>query len=157
VRLYLVQHGEAKKEEEDPARPLTDEGFRDCVKVAKYISGLNIRVKKVFHSGKLRAKQTAEVYAEYLKPEEGVMETDGLKPLAETKLWVERAGTIGEDAMVVGHLPQLSKLTSALIIEDESREVIRFRNAGVVCLERDEQGKWRILWAITPKTISGSG
>ena len=29
MRLYLVQHGEAKPEEEDPERPLTDRGASD--------------------------------------------------------------------------------------------------------------------------------
>ena len=27
--LYLVQHGDAKREEEDPARPLSEKGLRD--------------------------------------------------------------------------------------------------------------------------------
>ncbi len=153
MRLYLIQHGEAKKEEEDPSRPLTRKGFEDCQKVAKYISGLDMRVKKVFHSGKLRAKQTAEVYAEYLKSDEGVLETDGLAPLAETKIWVERIKNMDEDVILVGHLPHLSKLASALITEDESEEVIKFKMAGIICLERDELGKWRILWSITPEIM----
>ena len=33
MRLYLVQHGEAKSEEEDPDRPLTDRGASDVRRV----------------------------------------------------------------------------------------------------------------------------
>lgn len=69
MKLYLVQHGEAKRKEEDPSRPLTNKGIKDAEKVAKYISKLEVKAKKIFHSGKLRAKQTAEIYAKHLKPE----------------------------------------------------------------------------------------
>jgi phosphohistidine phosphatase len=153
MKLYLVQHGEAKRKEEDPSRPLTNKGIKDAEKVAEYISKLDIKVKKIFHSGKLRAKQTAEIYAKYLKPEEGISETDGLNPLDEPKTWIEKIKTIDEDIMLTGHLPHLSKLASALITGDENREIIKFRNAGIICLERDEQGKWTILWVIPPELI----
>jgi phosphohistidine phosphatase len=33
--LYLVQHGQAKTEEEDPERPLTDRGAADVGRVAE--------------------------------------------------------------------------------------------------------------------------
>lgn len=153
MKLYLVQHGEAKRKEEDPSRPLTNKGIKDAEKVAKYISKLGVKIKKIFHSGKLRAKQTAEIYAKHLKPEEGVSETDGLNPLDEPKIWIEKIKTIDEDIMLTGHLPHLSKLASALITGDENKEIIKFRNAGIICLERDEQGKWIILWAIPPEMI----
>ncbi|MHA1470828.1 MAG: phosphohistidine phosphatase SixA [Candidatus Asgardarchaeia archaeon] len=153
MQLYFVQHGEAKRKEEDTSRPLTDKGVRDAEKVAKYVSNLGIKVKKIFHSGKLRAKQTAEIYARYLNPEEGVFEADGLNPLDPPDIWVNRLKEMSEDIMLTGHLPHLSKLTSILITGDENQEIIKFRNAGVVCLERDEQGKWIILWAITPEIV----
>jgi len=34
--LYLVQHAEAKKEEEDPARGLSEKGLQDIKKMAAY-------------------------------------------------------------------------------------------------------------------------
>ncbi|MFQ6050615.1 MAG: phosphohistidine phosphatase SixA [Candidatus Hydrothermarchaeota archaeon] len=154
MRLYLVQHGEAKREEEDPERGLTEKGFKDSEKVAKYISNLNIKIKRIFHSGKTRARQTAEIYARYLKPEE-LLESDGLSPLDEIKIWKDRIKNMDENIMLVGHLPHLSKLASALITEDESKELIKFKMAGTVCLERDEQGKWRILWSVIPEIVSG--
>ena len=153
MRLYLIQHGEAKSKDEDPSRPLTEKGAKDAEKVAEHISKLGVKVKKIFHSGKLRAKQTAEICAKYLKPEEGVSETVGLNPLDPPETWIEKLKTINEDIMLTGHLPHLSKLTSALITGDKNKEIIKFRNAGTVCLERDEQGKWTILWAIPPEMI----
>ena len=145
MKLYIVRHGKAKREEEDPSRPLTEKGLKDAEKVARYLS--NIKVEKIFHSGKLRAKQTAEVYGKYLKEE--VLETDGLGPLDDVKTWAERLKNMDEDVMIVGHLPHLSKLVSTLIVGDEDRDIIKFKTTGTVCLER-KQG-WRILWAIAPK------
>ncbi len=153
MKLYLVQHGEAKSKEEDSSRPLTEKGIKDAEKVAEYISKLDVKVKKIFHSGKLRAKQTAEIYAKHLKPEDGVSETDGLNPLDSPETWIKKLKNIDEDIMLTGHLPHLSKLASTLIVGDENMEIIKFRNAGVTCLERDEQGKWKILWAIPPEMV----
>jgi phosphohistidine phosphatase len=53
--LYLVQHAEAKSEQEDPLRPLSAKGRDDITRVAAYLAQLNIPVTKIFHSTKLRA------------------------------------------------------------------------------------------------------
>lgn len=152
MKLYLVQHGEAEKEEKNPLKPLTEKGIKDAEKIANHLSKLNLKIKKIFHSGKLRAKQTAEVYAKYLKPEEGVDEEEGLNPLDNVKIWVEKLTCINEDIMLVGHLPHLSKLASILVVGNENKEVLKFKMAGVACLEKNN-GKWSILWVIPPELI----
>jgi phosphohistidine phosphatase SixA len=43
MKLYLIQHGEAKPEVEDPERPLTARGEKEVAKVSKAAMGLNIR------------------------------------------------------------------------------------------------------------------
>ena len=78
--LYLVQHADAKKEEEDPYRSLSEKGIQDINRIASYVWQLNIKVLKIFHSSKLRAKQTAEILFEYLKPIKGLSEMDGFVP-----------------------------------------------------------------------------
>jgi len=154
LRVYLVQHGEAKSEEEDPTKPLTEKGLADTRKMANYASSvLKLNVKKILHSGKLRARQTAEVFAEALKPEGGVSEADGLDPLADPKIWAERLEELREDLMLVGHLPHLSRLVSLLTLKSPEYEVIKFRMGGIVCLERIKPGKWMILWAVIPDMI----
>lgn len=66
--VYLGQHGEAEREEVDPARPLTEKGRNDVRKVALFTAGAHVRVERIFHSGKLRARQTAEILGGVLKP-----------------------------------------------------------------------------------------
>ena len=153
VKLYLVQHGEAKREEEDPARPLTDRGREEAEKMAAYAARIGVRVERIVHSGKRRALQTAEIMARHLKPVKGVEKADALEPLADPKVWAEKLKEIDEDLMLVGHLPHLSKLTSLLLTGREDAEPVKFRMAGIVCLERDEEGKWRVQWVVKPENL----
>ena len=160
MRLYLVQHGEAKREEEDPARPLTDRGREEVERVSSYAAKIGVRVERILHSGKLRARQTAEIMAKHLKPPKGVERADGLEPLADPKVWAERLRGVEGDLMLVGHLPHLSRLTSLLLTGREDVEPVAFRMGGIVCLERDEEGKWRMQWIVRPETVpqmSGRG
>jgi phosphohistidine phosphatase len=151
--LYLVQHGDAKREEEDPPRPLSDKGREDVKKVASYVSRLTIEVDKVLHSGKLRAKQTAELLAEKLKIAKGVSETDGMAPLDDPGLWAERLKARTNSLMLVGHLPHLARLSALLLCGDMGKNPIAFKMGGIVCLRRDDGGKWSLQWMITPEIV----
>jgi len=152
MRVYLVQHAEAKREEEDPSRPLTEKGLNDAKKMAKYAKErLRIQVDQIFHSGRLRAQQTAEILAEHPNPPKGVAAVEGLEPMADPKVWKTRLSEATADTMLVGHLPHLSKLAASLLCEDESREPVAFKMAGIVCLEKNSSNRWTIQWMVVPE------
>ena len=151
--LYLVQHGDAKKEEEDPARPLSDKGIEDVKKVASFMFRLKITPEEVLHSSKLRARQTAEIIADSLSIKKGVSETEGLAPLNEPILWAEKLKTKTHSLMLVGHLPHLGKLSSFLLSGDKKKSIIAFKMGGVVCMKRDDSGTWTLQWMITPEIV----
>jgi phosphohistidine phosphatase len=154
MRLYLVQHAQSKRKEEDPSKPLSTKGWQDIRRVSRYAEKrLRIQVAQILQSGKLRAKQTAEVLTEHLHPAQGVAVADGLDPLADPTMWAARLAEATESIMLVGHLPHLSKLAAQLLTGDTSREIVAFRNGGIVCLEKEENGSWAIRWAITPEII----
>jgi len=155
VYLYLVQHGEAVPKEADPERPLTQEGRVSVKKVASYIAmHANPSIDKIYHSGKLRAQQTAEIMARELKLEAKVEEGKELNPQSLPWGWVERLADIQENVMVVGHLPHLKRLTALLICQDESKQCVDFKNGGVVCLARNESGIWSLQWIVVPQIIT---
>lgn len=144
VRLYLVQHAEAKREEEDPARPLTEKGWKDARKVAAYgVERAGARPRRILHSGKTRAQQTAGVWAEMLRGVE-VAQADALDPTADPTVWAGRLGRETDDLMLVGHLPHLRRLASLLLCGDAEGEVVAFENGGVVCLERNPASRWAL-------------
>jgi phosphohistidine phosphatase len=135
VQLYLVQHGQAKTENEDPERPLTDQGVDEVAHVARHAVGqLGVRPARVVHSGKTRARQTAEIWSGLLNGE--VEQADGLAPNDDPTTWMERLEAENDDLMLVGHLPHLARLTGLLLTGDSDRAVIRFRQGGLVGLER---------------------
>jgi phosphohistidine phosphatase len=151
--LYLVQHGDAKREEEDPSRPLSYKGIEDVKKVASFISRLDITVEEVLHSSKLRAKQTAEILSDSLLITKGISETKGLAPLDEPNIWAEKLKTKTHSLMLVGHLPHLGKLSSFLLSGDKEKSIIAFKMGGVVCIKRDDAGIWTLQWMITPEIV----
>jgi phosphohistidine phosphatase len=153
MKLYLVQHAKAASKETDPQRSLTEEGRRDIQKVASFIKPLNLCVDYLWHSGKKRAVQTAEVLAEAVKVKEGPIARDGLGPNDDVMALKNELGSNEQDIMIVGHLPFLGKLASLLLSGSESAETVAFKNAGIVCLSRSEANQWQIEWMVTPEIL----
>jgi phosphohistidine phosphatase len=152
MKLYLIQHGEAKSEAEDPERSLTERGEKEVISVSKVATGLHIRPSKVYHSGKLRAKLTAEIITSALKiPNLSVQGTQGLNPNDDIRPWAERISKEREDLMLVGHLPFLEKLTSFLLCDNENARLVLFRYAAIVCLEQKVDKGWAVRWILTPE------
>jgi phosphohistidine phosphatase len=152
--LYLVQHAEAKKEEDDPAKSLSEKGVLDIGGAAAYLSRIGLRIDAIFHSDKLRARQTAEELARRLTPSGGIAEKDGLSPLDDPKIWADRLKGMTGSVMLTGHQPHLGKLASLLLCGDEERNIVSFRMAGVVCLGRDGSGAWSLQWMLAPDIIA---
>jgi phosphohistidine phosphatase len=151
MRLFLVQHGEAKSEEDDPERPLTDRGAADVGDVARSgsVEG-HVGVGRIFHSGKTRARQTAEIWGEVLGVP--VEEAAGLAPRDDPATWAGRLAGIDEDLMLVGHLPHLARLAGLLLAGDPDRSVVAFRQGGVVGLEEGTSG-WSVWFVLPPEAV----
>ncbi len=148
MKVYLVQHAKPKPEEEDPQKPLSEQGRADAQKVAEFAK--NIKVNKIQHSGKLRAQQTAEILGKSLGVD--VVKADSLEPMADTQIWANRLEEQSEDVMLVGHLPHLAKLASQLLTQNQEKPVIFFKQGGIVCLEKTELG-WQVTWMVTPDLL----
>ncbi len=154
MHLYLVQHGEATPEAEDPSRPLTERGREEVRRAAERAAALGIQVAEIRHSGKLRARQTAEILAERLSPPRGVREMEGLGPTDDPWLAHRAVESAREPVMLVGHLPHLGRLASALLTGDYRRDIIQFRMGAIVCLINVE-GRWLLQWVLTPEIAGG--
>jgi len=153
VYIYLVQHAQAKKEEEDPERGLTEKGISDIEKIARFLSSLKITINKIFHSPKKRALQTAEILNKYLQPKDGLEVSDQLNPLDDVKFWYEKILSIQENIMIVGHLPHLEKLASLILCGDETKKIVSFKMASVVCIKKEDK-IFSIEWFITPELVN---
>jgi len=154
MNLYLVQHALAKSKEEDPRRSLSERGLGELEKTASFVSSqTTIEVKRIVHSGKNRARQTAEIFSKYLTPVEGVTPAEGLNPMDDPGWWVEKLSEEPDNLMLVGHLPHLDKLASRLLCGRADAGPVAFQNAGIVCLTKTEPDIWEITAMITAQLL----
>ncbi|MBN2516691.1 MAG: phosphohistidine phosphatase SixA [Deltaproteobacteria bacterium] len=151
MALFLVQHGKSLPKEVDADRPLSEEGKETVARIAGVAADYNVFVSMIKHSGKMRAKQTADIMASFLKPAKGVQETSGLDPMDDVAAVAEEL-TGEEDEMLVGHLPFMERIVSYMITGSIETTVFKFQNGGIVCLDRDQDtGSWYIKWALMPE------
>jgi phosphohistidine phosphatase len=148
-RLYLVQHGQAKAESEDPERPLTDQGVDEVTRVARHcVERLAVRPTRLLHSGKTRARQTAEIWGALLGIDAEA--ADALAPNDDPTIWAERVEAETDDVLLVGHLPHLARLAALLLTGADDRPVIKFRPGGFVALDHTDTG-WEVAVVLPPE------
>jgi len=150
--LYLMQHGEAVPESQDPERPLSARGREEVERVARYAAGLGLGIVLIQHSGKLRARQTAELVAAALQPAPRIEAMAGLAPNDDPAAVAGLLEAGEGPRLLVGHLPHLSRLLSLLVLGDPARSILAFRMGGLVALKRDTEG-WRIRFVLTPELV----
>jgi phosphohistidine phosphatase len=156
VSLYLMRHGEAVPEADDPSQPLSAVGRVEVERVARYLADLGLPVSHIGHSGKLRARETAEILGDRLLAAKGVHQVDGLAPMADPEEACGKAEKLHEPTIWVGHLPHLDRLAARLLVGPAGGEVIHFEKAAVACLVRGEAG-WRLRWLLTPEVVRRRG
>ncbi len=158
MRLYLVRHGMAMTKDENPNRPLSEQGKRDVGRMASFLGRAGIRVTRVIHSEILRAQQTALAFSPVIGPGRIVEEMKDLTPASRLDSLAEAASGWTEDTMVVGHDPFMSRITSYLTCGDANAGVVAFDPGTVACLERDpiiteKGGHWMLMWHMSPTLL----
>ena len=158
MKLYLVQHGEATTEKENPERPLTERGRSDVLKVAKFLKAEDVEIDHIWHSTKTRAIETAKIIADTLNIEELCEKREGLTPNDPVEPVIDQIKRLKpedeiENLMIVGHLPFLQKLASYFLAASPQAALVEFRQGGVVCIEQQNQGPWQFAWAVHPDLL----
>jgi phosphohistidine phosphatase len=149
VDFYLVRHGEAASLGPDSQRTLTANGRQDVLRLAQAAAARGIFLSEIVHSGLTRAKETAEILAEFISPPDGVREISGLYPDDDPLLIKSDLQAAQYSLMLVGHLPHLRRLAGLLVTGDPERNVVEFAPATLVCCKR-ENSLWKISWVLTP-------
>ncbi|CAE8690710.1 unnamed protein product [Polarella glacialis] len=157
----LLRHGSPVPEEEDPKRPLSEEGRKEAAFTAgglaeylKQSAGVCPQKVLIAHSGKARAQQTAQAVAESLAEWEVTCETkEGLSPNDDPQAAAELVRTASAPVVVlVGHLPHLGKLAASLLQEPAAAGRLGglFHPAGGVVLKK--QGS---VWTEAAEIVVG--
>ena len=151
MKIYLARHAEYASTLEGE---LNEEGISHVHALVKWLKPLNLSIANIYHSGLLRAEQTAQLLAQGFISSEPPLFKQGLTPVDDVTIFLQEISVEEKDILVVGHLPFLSKLVSKMIINDEHKEVVAFHPATLVCMEQIELDRWILEWMISPSLIN---
>ena len=145
--LYLVHHGDAVGPDVDPRRPLSPVGRTAVQRVAAQAAAKGARPQVVWHSGKLRAKQTAEEFWRACNALAELSATRDLQPDDPPHWMRDRLRGEARDILIAGHFPYLPRLLALLVTGGEAGA--DFPAHGIVALVTDDGGEtWRELWRV---------
>ena len=156
MRLYLVHHGDASGPEVDPRRPLSPAGHAAVERLAAEAARRGVRPALVWHSGKLRAKQTAEAFWRACNALAPLSAMRDLQP-EDPPAWMrDRLLGAPRDILIAGHFPHLPGLLSLLAGEGAHDP---FPLHGVVALQTTDDGAtWIEEWRLQDNgEVGGNG
>ncbi len=157
MQLYIVQHGDSVPKDVDPDRPLSDRGRADIQRLTEWLSNHNVQVARILHSGKTRAKETAEILRPLLKSRRHIYEGQGLAPNDSPKAFLHELGDPKKDTLIVGHMPFVARAVSQALTGTPDRQLVEFVPGSVAGIERSEGASWRLSIFARPEFFRGGG
>jgi phosphohistidine phosphatase len=119
MNVYLVHHADAVNPAVDAERPLSARGREQAAWVAAEAKRAGIRPTVIWHSGKLRARQTGEALLLACNPFARFQMVRGLLPDDRSDIIADAVEAEDQDVMVVGHMPHLPALAVRLAADAE--------------------------------------
>ena len=142
MRALLVHHADAVGPDVDPQRPLSTLGRAQAARLAAIVAASGFAPAAIWHSGKLRSRETAEAFLRACAPFAEFKMIRGLRP-EDPAEWLRdnlAAEDAGRDVLLVGHMPNIAHLTALL---SGGRETMPLH--GMVGFERAADGSWRVF------------
>lgn len=144
--LYLVHHADAVGPDVDAQRPLSEAGRSHAGQLAAEAARRGVKPDVVWHSGKLRARQTAEAFWRACNPLAELAAIRGLQPTDPPEWIRDRVAGEARDVMLVGHFPNLPRLLHLLTTGAADDASAEFPAHGIVALEALEVPRWVERW-----------
>jgi len=145
--LVLVHHAPALGPKEDPTQPLSPMGRAWADQAALDAAARGVKPSAIWHSGKLRARQTAESFWRACNPLARFAAERGLQP-GDPPAWIaDRLLAEDGEALIVGHMPYMARLLRLLVTGDPDAAGPEFPAHAVIALE-ERDGKWSECWRI---------
>jgi phosphohistidine phosphatase len=144
MHLILVHHGDAVGPDVDPQRPLSAKGRLAVEGLASSAAARGVKPIVIWHSGKLRAKQTAEAFWRACNPFAEFSATRDLQPDDSPDWMRDRLRAEPRDVLIAGHYPHLPGLLAKLVPGSRA-----FPKNGVVALATEDAGEtWTEEWRL---------
>jgi len=139
-----VHHGDAVGPEVDPQRPLSSVGRAATERLAGLAAQRGVKPDVVWHSGKLRARQTAELFWKACNPLAPITAERGLLPDDPPQWLHDRLTGETRSVLIASHMPYLPKLLAMLT---GTGDAMSFPLHGCVALEVDGE-IWKEVWRL---------
>src|SRR3954470_7828387 len=135
MRLVLVHHGDAVGPELDPRRPLSPWGREAVARLAVDAAARGVKPVVIWHSGKLRARETAEAFWRACNPFAEFSASRDLQPDDPPEWLRDRLHGESRDILIAGHYPHVPRLLALLLNDGAERPgPLGFPLNGVVAL-----------------------
>jgi phosphohistidine phosphatase len=133
----------------DARRPLSEQGRDHVVRLAAEAAERGARPAVVWHSGKLRARQTAEAFWRACNALAVLSATRDLQP-DDPPEWIrDRLRGETRDILLAGHYPHLPRLLTLMVSPAQGSDTRPFPQHGVVALQTDDDGNtWTEIWRL---------
>ncbi len=142
MTLLLIHHAEALSPHVDPQRPLTEAGHQHALRLAELVKQRGVVPTAIWHSGKLRGRQTGHAFLQVCAPFAKFTMVKGLSPddaPAVARVAIQRES---RDLALVGHWPHLPALLRLL-----SPSSAPMPQHGAVALTTSDEGvTWQEVW-----------
>jgi len=154
MELFLIRHAHAVDEEENPGRPLSDQGRKQVRTLAKFFAANGaLRPAEIWHSSLLRSRETAGLLARGLGLRVPLIEMPGLEPEDQPAVTVRRLKGLSEAVAIVGHEPHLGALASLLTGGRTAAPLFVVRKVAVIALEGSGI-RWQVRWHFSPELLA---
>ncbi len=140
MRVVLVHHADAVGPDVDPQRPLSSVGRLQAGELADAVAESGFRPAAIWHSGKLRSKETAQAFLRVAAPFADFRMIRGLRPDDPPEWLHGDLASESRDVLLVGHMPHIARLANLL-----APGAAAIPLHGMVGLERVEDGRWRVF------------
>jgi phosphohistidine phosphatase len=159
LELYLIRHGIAAERGEeypdDSKRPLTSAGISRLSKEARALDTLGVAFDLILTSPLVRARQTADVFAESMKSKPPIATTDSLAPAGAPANVIQELGKHMRKARIalVGHEPNMGELAARLI---GARKALEFKKGAICRIDFEvfpPKGVGTLRWFVTPRML----
>jgi len=157
--LFILRHGEAAKRlpvgSKDAERPLTVEGQKEVLEIAKSVKDLGIELDFIVTSPLKRAHQTAAIVAKALKIEKKMEDWNELRPEGNRLELYRRLSQFKPESsvLIVGHEPYLSGMIGEIISNGQNVR-IDLKKAGLArirVISSRPKLRGELRWLLTPK------
>ena len=144
MTVLLIHHAEAVSPAVDPQRPLTEAGYQHAMRMAELARDRGAAPAAIWHSGKLRSRETGHAFLSVCAPFAKFQMVRGLGPDDAPGIIHAAIQRESQDLALVGHWPSLPALLQLL-----SPSSPPMPQHGVVALTTSDHGvTWSEIWRL---------